>query len=148
MDSLTAAQRSARMSRIRGSDTKPELRFATQLSKTRFAFKRNEVSLLGKPDFVFPKYKVAVFVHGCFWHAHECQKGRIPGSNGKFWSDKFLRNKQRDRRVARKLRLLGWSVLTVWECRIKTDVACAREANRVVSRLQIRRRALRVVRSR
>ena len=67
---------------------------------------------------VLPKYGVAVFVHGCFWHAHHCQKGRIPGSSSGFWQSKFERNKERDVRNARKLRSLGWSVFHVWECEL------------------------------
>ena len=132
MDSLTPAQRSERMSRIKGSGTGPEVRLAAELKKTRFKFTLNDSSLPGKPDFVFPRYKVAVFVHGCFWHGHVCQKGRIPKTNSDFWHNKILRNRKRDARVIRELRTRGWSVLTVWECKIKTSDACSNEALRVL----------------
>ena len=141
MDSLTPAQRSERMSRIRSSGTGPEIRLAAELRKSRFKFTANESSLPGKPDFVFLRYKVIVFVHGCFWHGHVCQKERVPKTNSDFWREKVLRNRTRDARVTRSLRAKGWSVLTVWECRIKTSGACSHEALRVLSWLKRKTRA-------
>ncbi len=144
MDSLTPSQRSERMSRIRGKDTGPERRMLEELRKTRLKFIQNANELPGKPDFVFRRAKVAVFVHGCFWHAHHCQKGRVPGSNSEFWAEKFIRNKARDRRVARNLRSSGWHVVTIWECRVTTLGGAIREAKRVVKfirSLRDRRRA-------
>lgn len=76
--------------------------------------------LPGRPDLVLPKYGVVIFVHGCFWHAHSCQKGRIPETRGDFWQLKFERNKKRDVRNARELRQAGWHVFNVWECELAT----------------------------
>ena len=86
-----------------------------------FRFRLHAKELPGRPDLVMPKYSVVVFVHGCYWHAHHCQKGRIPGTNPLFWKDKFTSNRRRDERNNRKLRRLGWRVLTIWECRLTTE---------------------------
>jgi DNA mismatch endonuclease (patch repair protein) len=132
MDTLTPAERSERMSRIRGRGTGPERRVLQELQRTRFKFSQNLAELPGKPDFVFHRAKVALFVQGCFWHAHRCQEGRIPASNTAFWAEKLVRNGARDRRVAKRLRMSGWHVLTIWECKTRTDVGAAREVGRVL----------------
>ena len=124
------------MSRIRSTGTKPEVRFGAALKKYRFKFEQNLATLPGKPDFVFERYKVLVFVHGCFWHGHVCQKGRVPKTNSDFWSTKITRNRARDSRIVRRLRGDGWSVLTVWECQVNCPDSCEGEALRVVTRLR------------
>ena len=116
VDSLTPEQRSERMSRIRGSDTKPELLVRRFLHAAGFRYRLHVRDLPGKPDLILPKHRTVVFVHGCFWHAHGCQKGRIPGTRSEFWQEKFASNKARDARNMRALRRLGWQVITVWEC--------------------------------
>lgn len=116
VDSLTPEQRSERMSRIRASDTAPEMLVRRHLHALGFRYRLHARDLPGKPDLVLPKHGVVVFVHGCFWHAHSCQKGRIPATRREFWREKFAYNKARDARNVRALRRLGWRVATVWEC--------------------------------
>jgi DNA mismatch endonuclease (patch repair protein) len=106
------------MSRIRSKDTKPELLVRSYLHARGLRYRLHAQELPGRPDLVFPKYNVAVFIHGCFWHAHSCQKGRIPGTRAKFWKAKFDANKSRDRRNERALRRAGWRVLQAWECKL------------------------------
>lgn len=134
-DTLNPAQRSERMSRIKGRDTKPELLVRQYLHSNGFRFRLHRKDLPGRPDLVLPKYGVVVFVHGCFWHAHHCQKGRIPGSSSSFWQSKFERNKERDVRNTRTLRSLGWSVFHVWECELaqkdRRQRTLARLANKI-----------------
>ena len=113
------------MSRIRGRDTKPELRVRSLLHRMGYRFTVNgplNKSLPGKPDIVLPKYRTVVFVHGCFWHLHKnCPSARIPKTRTGWWKEKLNRNTERDRRNTLKLRRSGWRVITVWECRIKKN---------------------------
>jgi DNA mismatch endonuclease (patch repair protein) len=120
MDTLTRAQRSDRMSRIRGKDTSPELWVRRYLHSRGFRYRLHGTGLPGRPDLVLPKHGAVVFVHGCFWHAHSCQKGRIPATRSEFWLEKFEANQTRDIRNERALRRLGWRVLTIWECSLTT----------------------------
>jgi len=117
-DTLTLAQRSERMSRIRGKDTKPELLVRSHLHRAGLRFRLHDRDLPGRPDLVLPKYATVVFVEGCFWHGHHCQKGRIPATNSTFWASKIATNKARDQRNHRALRRAGWRVLRVWECQL------------------------------
>lgn len=116
MDTLSGAQRSERMSRVRAAANKStELRLITLLREHRITGWRRGTPLPGKPDFVFRAHKVAVFVDGCFWHG--CPRhGRTPKTRVAFWTAKLARNSQRDRAVTRALRKSGWMVLRVWEC--------------------------------
>lgn len=113
------------MSRIRGRDTKPELRVRSLLHRMGYRFTVNgplNKSLPGKPDIVLPKYRTVVFVHGCFWHLHKnCPSARIPKTRTGWWKEKLNRNTERDRRNTLKLRRSGWRVITLWECRIKKN---------------------------
>ncbi|MDE5980253.1 MAG: very short patch repair endonuclease [Muribaculaceae bacterium] len=118
MDIWSKEKRSQVMSRIRGRDTKPELIVRRYLYSRGYRFRKNVKGLPGTPDIVLRKYRVAIFVHGCFWHGHEVD-GRIPDSNREFWQEKISRNKERDRRNKEKLLSMGWSVITVWECQLK-----------------------------
>ena len=120
MDTLTKAQRSERMSRIRSKDTRPELAVRQALFALGYRYQLHRRDLPGKPDIVFATRKKALFVHGCFWHAHEgCKVANLPKSRTKFWQAKFQRNVERDKLNKRALRRMGWSSLTVWECEIK-----------------------------
>ncbi|MBD8879802.1 DNA mismatch endonuclease Vsr [Rhodanobacter sp. 7MK24] len=119
MDFLDAKARSALMSRIRGRDTKPELAVRRYLHVRGLRYVLNDSSLPGKPDLAFKSRKVAVFVHGCFWHGHVgCAKARIPKTRSVYWRTKIAANKTRDRRVETRLRRMGWRVLVVWQCKI------------------------------
>ena len=116
--SETAAERSAMMSRIRSKDTKPEMLVRKSLHRLGFRFRLHVRDLPGHPDIVLPKFMTIIQVKGCFWHGHTCRDGRLPKSNREYWVPKLLRNKERDISNERKLRRLGWSVRTLWECRI------------------------------
>lgn len=130
MDTLTPAERSRLMAKIRGKNTKPELIVRSLLHHAGYRFSLHRADLPGKPDIVLPKYRIVVFVHGCFWHRHaNCKTASTPKSNAAFWREKFDRNVANDKRHARKLRRLGWHVLTVWECELKTP-------GKVLARLQ------------
>ena len=109
---------SFRMSRIRGTNTKPEKYVRSILHRKGFRFSLNKRDLPGKPDIVLKKYKTIINVNGCFWHHHNCGRYNIPKNNRKFWLNKFKKNKERDKINTRKLRKLGWKVYKVWECKI------------------------------
>ena len=105
---------SMRMSKQRSKGTKPELLLASELRRRRFKVIENDITLPGRPDLVLPNQRIAIFVHGCFWHG--CPKhGTTPKHNRKWWKAKIENNKKRDMRNARKLRHLGWSVYQIWE---------------------------------
>jgi DNA mismatch endonuclease (patch repair protein) len=122
MDIWSKAKRSEVMSRIRSRDTKPEFLVRSLLHRAglRYSLKRKE--LPGRPDIVLPKYKIAVFVHGCFWHRHKgCPVATNPKTRKAFWQEKFKGNVTRDRRTRKLLEKLGWKVLVVWECDVMRD---------------------------
>lgn len=109
--------RSEVMSRVRGRDTRPELRVRRALHAAGHRYRLQARDLPGRPDIVFRGDRVAIFVHGCFWHRHEgCPHARTPKSNVDFWTDKFAANVARDRAVMARLKGEGWNVLTIWEC--------------------------------
>ncbi len=119
-DIFSAEKLSEIMSKVRSKDTKPEKQVRSLLHRLGYRFRLHRKGLPGTPDLVLPKYNLAVFVHGCFWHLHsECSKGQIPQKNRKFWKEKLLRNKERDEEVALQLKEQGWDVAVIWECEIK-----------------------------
>ncbi|MGD0522337.1 MAG: DNA mismatch endonuclease Vsr [Terracidiphilus sp.] len=111
--------RSKQMSCIRSKDTKPEMMVRRALHRLGFRFRLHVRSLPGCPDIVMPKYQTIIQVKGCFWHGHTCRGGRIPKSNKAYWIPKLLQNVKRDHANERKLRHLGWSVHSIWECRLR-----------------------------
>lgn len=120
MDSLTPEMRSWNMSRIRGKDTKPELAVRSLLHGMGYRFRLSDKTLPGKPDIVLPKYRAAIFVHGCFWHRHPgCKYAYTPKSRLDFWNRKFEENVTRDRNNLALLQQEGWLPIVVWECEIK-----------------------------
>ncbi|HVA50079.1 MAG TPA: DNA mismatch endonuclease Vsr [Pirellulales bacterium] len=119
MDMLTGAQRSALMGRVRGKDTKPELALRRLLHRMGYRFRLHRRDLPGSPDLVLPRFKLAIFVHGCFWHRHpRCRLATTPATNSAFWLEKFRTNRKRDRRNQRQLAAAGWRVLVVWQCEL------------------------------
>jgi DNA mismatch endonuclease, patch repair protein len=115
------ATRSGIMRAVKSGDTQPELRLRSLLHRLGFRFRLHRADLPGKPDLVLPRWGVCIFVHGCFWHGHGCARGkRVPKTNREYWVGKVGRNRARDRRVRRELEKLGWRVITVWECVLKT----------------------------
>jgi DNA mismatch endonuclease, patch repair protein len=120
-DILTQSERSALMARIRAKDTRPELVVRQTLHALGYRFRLHVRHLQGTPDLAFPARHKALFVHGCFWHAHDCQHGlRRPSTNTDFWSEKARANRERDARKEQQLRDAGWDVATVWECETKS----------------------------
>jgi DNA mismatch endonuclease (patch repair protein) len=121
MDIWDKEKRSKVMSKIRSKNTNPELTLRKALFAKGFRYRINDKKLPGKPDIVFPKYKTAIFIHGCFWHGHEdcnCKIAHIPKSNVEYWSNKIAKNKKRDAENYTKMQALGWNVITIWECEI------------------------------
>lgn len=119
MDTVSSAQRSRNMASVRTRNTGPELVVRRILHAEGFRFRLHRHDLPGKPDIILPKHRAIVLVHGCFWHAHNCQRGKIPSSNTEFWTRKRLSNIERDQRQQQQLQSLGWRVIVVWECETK-----------------------------
>jgi DNA mismatch endonuclease (patch repair protein) len=120
VDVHTPEQRSRNMAAIRNKNTKPEIVVRRLLCEMGLRYRLHRTDLPGTPDIVMPGRKVAIFVHGCFFHMHKCRYGRVvPATNPEFWQTKRSGNAARDRRNARQLRKLGWQVVTMWECETK-----------------------------
>lgn len=132
-DVFTPEQRSAVMRAVKAAGTGPERRLLAALKALGLSPQVQARDLAGSPDFAFRRDRVAVFVHGCFWHGHDCARGaRAPKSNAAYWAAKIARNRRRDRAAARALRAQGFSVFTVWECRMKdAETAARRLARRI-----------------
>jgi DNA mismatch endonuclease (patch repair protein) len=124
-DTLTSERRSWNMSRIRGWDTGPELVLRSLLHRAGFRFRLHAKQLPGRPDIILPRYRAAIFVHGCFWHRHlGCRNATTPSTRREFWRAKFDGNVSRDTRNQAALGAAGWTVLIVWECELKSDAEC------------------------
>jgi DNA mismatch endonuclease (patch repair protein) len=121
MDTLTKAERSERMSRVRSKDTKPEMLVRSLVHGMGYRYRLHDRGLPGTPDLVFPSRGKIIFVHGCFWHRHgtRCKYTRWPKSKLDFWGPKLEENHRRDEVARRELRKLGWRVLNIWECQLK-----------------------------
>ena len=120
-DIMAPAERSALMSRIRGTDTKPELFVRRTLHAMGYRFRTHVRELPGRPDLVFSRRQAVIFVHGCFWHRHGCRKTYVPKTRETFWREKFAGNVSRDKRNQSLLTEAGWRVLVVWECEVESD---------------------------
>lgn len=119
-DNLTPEQRSLCMSKINSKNTSPELVVRKFLHKNGYRYRIHQVNLPGRPDIVLKRYKKIIFVHGCFWHMHNCRYGKvIPRSNSDYWKNKRAKNKMRDISNIKKLKEMGWDVLVIWECWIR-----------------------------
>lgn len=119
-DIVPPEHRSRIMSKIRGKNTKPEMVVRSLCHQMGLRFRLHRRDLPGTPDLVFPKYRLCVFVHGCFWHRHpECKYAYTPKSRVDFWQTKFTKNVERDLNAQQALINLGWRVVTIWECHTK-----------------------------
>lgn len=127
MDTLTSRQRSARMALVKGRDTRPELAVRRAYWALGARYRLQVKDLPGRPDMIIRKLRLAVFIHGCFWHRHRgCSRTRTPRSRVAFWTKKFTNNVTRDRRARRQLRRAGWRVVTIWECQSERPERLAR----------------------
>lgn len=117
VDQISAERRSAVMAKIKGKDTGPELRVRRAAHSLGLRFRLHRADLPGKPDLVFPKFRLAVFVHGCFWHQHAgCRRASMPKSKTDYWEAKLRRNVERDALNASALESMGWRSVVIWEC--------------------------------
>ena len=133
MDRLSPKDRSENMRRIRSRDMRPEMTVRRTVHAMGYRYRLHDNRLPGKPDLVFRSRSKIIFVHGCFWHQHpdkRCPIVRTPKSNTVYWNQKLRQNVARDRKTKRRLRELGWSVLTVWECQ-------TRDVDKLTKRLRI-----------
>lgn len=120
MDIYSSDKRSEIMAGISGKDTKLEITVRKFLFSKGFRYRINDKRYPGRPDIVLPKYKTAVFVHGCFWHGHkDCKASRLPETRKEFWKKKISDNIKRDDKNIQKLKDMGWKVIVVWQCQIK-----------------------------
>lgn len=119
VDPLTPEQRRLNMSRIRAQNTRPEMIIRRGLHRRGLRFRLHDRTLPGTPDLVFSKARVAIFVHGCFWHGHDCPLGVRPRANESFWANKIERNQLRDEKASNDLHMIGWSEAVVWECALR-----------------------------
>lgn len=125
-DTRSPEQRSRIMRSVKSKHTKPELAVRRIVRSLGYGYRIHRKDLPGKPDLAFIGRKKAIFVHGCFWHGHDCPKGRLPKSRQGFWVDKIEKNQQRDRRAVEALTNNGWQTLTIWQCELR-DSDAARE---------------------
>lgn len=135
MDNRNPEQRSAIMSRVRGKDTAPELAVRRLTFALGYRYRLHRKDLPGRPDIVFPSRRKAIFVHGCFWHGHGCEKGRLPKSRLDYWQPKIATNRDRDARQVKGLEDLGWKVLTLWQCELKDPRQVAIKIKRFLGRV-------------
>lgn len=124
------------MSGIRGKNTKPEIIVRKALHAAGYRFRLHRKDLPGKPDIVLPKYKTVIFVHGCFWHKHDCRYFKWPKTRPDFWREKIEGNVERDRLAYEKLEEMGWRVKVVWECELELGI------NKLLTKLSPKRHTL------
>ena len=112
------------MRRVKGRDTGPELKVRRLLWAAGFRYRLHRKDLPGRPDIVLARRRAAIFVHGCFWHGHDCARGaRAPKANAVYWAGKIARNRDRDARVVAELTAMGWRPFVVWECELRASEA-------------------------
>lgn len=131
VDIVDAATRSRMMAGIGGKNTQPELLIRKELHRRGLRYVLDGAGLPGRPDVVLPKWKVAIFVHGCFWHWHGCSLSKMPTNNRPFWKTKLDANTNRDTVALLSLLSAGWRVATIWECALRGKNATAKLASRI-----------------
>ena len=141
MDIYSPAKRSAIMSRIRSSDTKPEVRLRKALFARGFRYRKNVRRLPGTPDIVLRRDRYVIQIRGCFWHVHpHCSRAHTPASNQDYWLQKLKRNIRRDQVADKALRAAGWRVRVVWECALASAPKVQKTADRISADIKRRRR--------
>lgn len=134
-DIFSKSKRSDIMSKIPGKETKPEILVRKFLHSKGFRYRKNVKNLSGKPDIVLPKYKTVIFVHGCFWHGHVCERAALPKTNHQFWKEKICKNIERDKCNIFKLKESGWNVVIVWQCEIKNKTNMEIRLNKLLEEI-------------
>ncbi len=125
------------MSRVRSTDTMPEVLLRSLLHKAGFRFQKNVKELPGKPDVVLPKYKAVIFIHGCFWHGHlDCKKAELPATRTEFWKTKIEGNIQRDKKSIQLLQEQDWRIAVIWECALKNKLVLSETSEGLISWLK------------
>lgn len=119
-DTVDQETRSRIMASVRQRNTRPEMKLRRALHHLGLRYRLHNRKLPGTPDLAFPRFKAVIFVHGCFWHSHGCKFSTIPATRREFWVQKFEANRERDKRKIEQLQDIGWRVLVVWECALKT----------------------------
>ena len=122
VDVMDKAKRSAIMSSIHSSGTRPELAVRRAFHAGGLRYRLHDRRLPGKPDIVLPRHKAVVLVQGCFWHAHRCKIAKLPSSNIEYWGPKLSRNEARDKENTAALEALGWRVFVIWECSLESGL--------------------------
>ncbi len=121
-DTVSRLARSRIMARVKSKDTGPEMAVRRKLHRAGYRFRLHRTDLPGSPDLLLPKYRVALFVNGCFWHWHGCKRSRMPNSNVEYWTSKIGRNVNRDRETRINLESMGWRHRVIWECQVDEGV--------------------------
>jgi DNA mismatch endonuclease (patch repair protein) len=134
--------RSENMRRIRSKGMLPELAVRSMVHRMGFRFRLHSKDLPGKPDLVFVSRRKVIFVHGCFWHAHDCKKAHKPKSNTNYWGPKLKRNQARDARNVGALRAAGWKPLVIWECELKESSAVSKRLRKFLGAQGILRKKM------
>ncbi|MEV5055845.1 DNA mismatch endonuclease Vsr [Agrobacterium radiobacter] len=119
MDTRSAEQRRRIMQAVKHKDTKPEVVIRQALHALGYRYRLHDRALPGRPDIVFPSRKKVIFINGCFWHGHDCPKGRLPKTRPDYWGPKIAANRARDEAVIASLGEKGWDILTVWQCQMR-----------------------------
>lgn len=139
MDIVSREKRREMMSGIRGKDTSPERMVRSLVHRMGYRFRLHGKHLPGRPDLVLARHSTVIFVHGCFWHRHEgCRFAYVPKSRVEFWKAKFRANRERDQRVQRELRQLGWRVILVWECELRQPQGVRTRLKRLLRQSHVR----------
>jgi DNA mismatch endonuclease (patch repair protein) len=137
-DVYSPEKRSAVMRRVKGRDTTPELKVRRVLTALGARYRLNRKDLPGSPDIVMPGRRLAIFVHGCFWHGHDCARGsRVPKTNRDYWVAKVGRNKARDIAALEALAVKGWRVETLWECDLKDEAVLGERLGRLLDNFPV-----------
>ena len=135
MSEFSKDAKAIQMAAIRQKHTLPELRVRQVLHRKGRRFRLHRRDLPGTPDIVLPRFKLAIFVHGCFWHQHDnCSKATLPKKNREFWQEKFDQNRQRDKAVHTALETKGWKVEVIWECETKSEQSLEATVDRIIKK--------------
>lgn len=134
MAQAPSEERSRIMRAVKSRNTQPEMLVRRIVHNMGKRYRLHRADLPGKPDLTFPRLKKIIFIHGCFWHGHDCQRGaREPKENADYWRQKIKRNRERDAKIQETLRTMGWSILVLWECQLKNREALGHKLTQFLS---------------